>query len=84
MNSRQLGKNGPAVSAQGLGAWNERVLQRTQRKGVACNSGSRIGAGHQFWDTADVYGYGDNEVLVGKSLRGGGREFSCDEIWNGA
>jgi aryl-alcohol dehydrogenase-like predicted oxidoreductase len=26
--------------------------------------------GINFWDTADVYGYGDNEVLVGKSLRG--------------
>jgi aryl-alcohol dehydrogenase-like predicted oxidoreductase len=26
--------------------------------------------GINFWDTADVYGYGENEVLLGKSLRG--------------
>src|SRR5262249_51255078 len=26
--------------------------------------------GINFWDTANVYGYGDNELLVGKSLHG--------------
>jgi aryl-alcohol dehydrogenase-like predicted oxidoreductase len=26
--------------------------------------------GISFLDTADVYGYGDNELLVGKAIRG--------------
>jgi len=29
-----------------------------------------IELGMNFLDTADVYGYGDNEILVGKAIRG--------------
>lgn len=70
MQQRQLGKNGPKVSALGLGCMgmsefyglsdnkeNIKVLNRALELG--CN----------FWDTADMYGVGLNEVLLSHVLR---------------
>jgi len=77
MQTRQLGKNGPAVSALGLGcmgmSWaygptddNEslRVLHRY------------LELGGNFLDTAEIYGPWTNEELVGRFLR----EVSRDRV----
>lgn len=70
MKIRKLGKNGPEVSAIGLGCMgmsefygptddreSTRVLEMAVERG--CN----------FFDTADVYGLGHNEELLGNVLR---------------
>jgi aryl-alcohol dehydrogenase-like predicted oxidoreductase len=76
MKSRQLGSHGPEVSAIGLGcmgmSWaygagddaeSARVLNEALDRGVT------------LLDTADVYGAGANEELIGRTLAGRRDEF---------
>ena len=71
MEQRQLGRGGPKVSALGLG-----LMSMSGVYGNA-NDDESVGAIHYaidkgmtFLDSADMYGWGHNETLLGKALKG--------------
>ncbi len=75
MNTRKLGANGPDVSAIGLGCMgmSEFYGPSDQSSSLAVLDRS-IELGINLWDTADMYGSGRNEQLVGKALSGSKRD----------
>ena len=69
MRLRKLGTIGPLVSPLGLGCMgmSEFYGPRNDTESIATIHRS-IELGVTFLDTADVYGYGDNEILVGQAI----------------
>jgi len=71
MRTRQLGKNGPRVSALGLGCMGMSEFYGPHDAAESTATILRaLDLGMMFLDTADVYGRGENEKLVGKTIRG--------------
>jgi aryl-alcohol dehydrogenase-like predicted oxidoreductase len=70
MNTRRLGRTGYAVSEIGFGAWaiGGSWGDTDDRESLAAMHAA-VDAGVTFFDTADVYGDGRSERLVGRLLR---------------
>jgi aryl-alcohol dehydrogenase-like predicted oxidoreductase len=67
--TRALGSTGPTVSGQGLGCMGMSFAYGTPDRAEAeATIGRALDLGVTFFDTADMYGFGGNEELVGKAL----------------
>jgi aryl-alcohol dehydrogenase-like predicted oxidoreductase len=71
MQKRKLGKNGPAVSAVGLGCMGMSISygEPNDEESIATIHRA-IDLGVNFVVTSDAYGNGVNEQLIGKALKG--------------
>lgn len=85
--TRHLGQAGPEVAAIGLGCM---VLSGSYGPAEEQDSQATLDRalelGCNFWDTADVYGHGHNEELVGRALKGRRHKVvlatKCGFVWS--
>ncbi len=71
MLQRKLGRNGPAVSALGLGAMGmSGMYGAADRAESIATVHAAIEAGITLIDTGDFYGVGHNEMLIAEALKG--------------
>ncbi|SCG44824.1 Predicted oxidoreductase [Micromonospora echinaurantiaca] len=70
MQYRTLGRTGVQVSTLALGAMNFGSLGRTTQDEVTAMVDAAIDAGINLVDTADMYGRGESEEMVGKAIAG--------------
>jgi aryl-alcohol dehydrogenase-like predicted oxidoreductase len=70
MNFRKLGKQGPAVSAIGLGCMGMSEFYGSTNDDQSIRTiHQALDWGVNFLDTADMYGIGHNEELVGRAIK---------------
>ena len=71
IGKRRLGRNGPEVSAIGLGCMgmSEFYVGGSEKESIATIHHA-LDRGVTFLDTADMYGWGANEELVGRAIAG--------------
>jgi len=88
MQTRRLGRGGPAVSAIGLGCMGMSEAYGTRDDAESLATIRRaLDLGVNFLDTADVYGGGHNEEFIGRAIAGRRQEVllatKCGFVWNG-
>ncbi len=70
MNFRKLGKQGPSVSAIGLGCMGMSEFYGSTNEDQSIRTiHQALDWGINFLDTADMYGMGHNEELVGRAIK---------------
>src|SRR4051812_30358814 len=70
MEMRQLGKNGPHVSALGLGCMSLSGVYGESDDAAAIRLiHHALDRGIILFDSADVYGWGHNEELLGRAIK---------------
>ena len=70
MNKRQLGRNGFNITEVGLGCWQIGAdWGKEINKNKALDILEAVANGIDFFDTADVYGNGRSETLIGEFLK---------------
>lgn len=75
MQQRQLGAQGPCVSALGLGCMGmSGMYGPADRAESIATIHAALDAGVTLLDTGDFYGAGHNEMLIGEALRSAGRD----------
>jgi aryl-alcohol dehydrogenase-like predicted oxidoreductase len=85
MQTRQLGKTGPVVSALGLGAMGmSGMYGPSDRAESLATIDAALEAGITLIDTGDFYGMGHNEMLIGEALRGSKRDRALISVKFGA
>ncbi|MEA5363814.1 aldo/keto reductase [Amycolatopsis sp., V23-08] len=70
MQYRTLGRTGVQVSALALGAMNFGAIGRTTQDEATAIVDAALEGGINLVDTADMYGDGESEVMVGKAIAG--------------
>lgn len=70
MKTRQLGTNGPEVSQLGLGCGGMTSREPQDESECIATIHAALDAGINFLDTADFYGMGQSESLIGRALKG--------------
>jgi len=71
MNTRQLGKQGSSIGEVGLGCWQfGGDFGEMQEETALAIMAAAVDTGVDFFDTADVYGAGRSEELIGRFLKG--------------
>jgi aryl-alcohol dehydrogenase-like predicted oxidoreductase len=85
MQTRQLGKTGPVVSALGLGAMGmSGMYGPSDRAESLATIDAALEAGITLIDTGDFYGMGHNEMLIGEALKGSKRDKALLSVKFGA
>ncbi len=75
MDTRKLGKTGPATSTIGLGAMGmSDFYGPADRSESIATLHAALDAGITLLDTGDFYGMGHNEMLIGEALKGRNRD----------
>ena len=71
MDRKTIGTPGLEISSLGLGCWGfSDAYGKAERAESIAVIHEALNAGVNFFDTADVYGAGGNEVLLGEALKG--------------
>ncbi|MEU4521501.1 aldo/keto reductase [Amycolatopsis sp. NPDC024027] len=70
MQYRTLGRTGVQVSTLALGAMNFGAIGRVPQDEATAIVDAALEAGINLVDTADMYGQGESEVIVGKAIAG--------------
>jgi aryl-alcohol dehydrogenase-like predicted oxidoreductase len=85
MEMRHLGRNGPLVSAIGLGCMgmSDAYGPADEKESIATIHAA-LEAGVTLLDTGDFYGMGHNELIVREALKGGKREKAFIQVKFGA